>query len=251
MRQDHTGYRNSSDAADCLKAAGVFRRWKTLLLLVVAMCLLLQQASFYLVDQGYIKTNEEAHDDKPAVANEAAEANAVLHFVAKWLPLDSISKLTFGQLTWVINLVNVVLILSAALYCLVLLLSLNVSMYGRLGGMKHITRAFVLSLLMLALLLPWQKVFGGIVTGAVFTPQEMVTSYSSKTEDMRVIVLYYLRFGGYGLLMFLLLMASYLGSLLWARSILRRIEIAEAEIDWHSAHQSYSTEELSGRVGTL
>jgi hypothetical protein len=159
--------------------------------------------------------------------------------------------MTFSRWARTVNLVNTVLISAAAIYCLTLLFSLNISIHGGLGGLKHITRAFILSLVMLVLLLPWQEIFGSVATGAVFTPQEMVKWYSFKTEDVVNIDLYYLRFGGYGLLMFLLLILSGLGSLLWTRAILFRIKVAKAEIDWwSSAHQHVSSAELPGSVGT-
>jgi len=141
---------------------------------------------------------------------------------------DLLSKIKWVQLSWTVNLVNAVLILTATLYCLTLLFSLKVSMHGRLGGINHITRAFFLSLLMLVLLLPWQKVFGSMVTGAVFTPDEIKEWYSAragKTGDMLDTVLYYLRFSGYGVLMLLLLVLSQIRSLRWAKAILRRLEI--------------------------
>ena len=232
MIENNSGYRDPSMAIDCLKATGVFKRWKTLLLLVVAICLGVQQMSFYLLDQGYIQVNDQAHSDGLHDGNQPKEANPVLQFLTKWLPADSMNKMTFDQLAWTINLINFVLIFAAATYCLTLLLSLKVSLQGNLGGIKHITRAFILSLLMLVLLLPWQKMFGGIVMGAVFTPHELLDGYLSKTENMVDSVLYYFRFGGYGLSILLLLILSYLASLFWARAIVRRIKIAEVELDW-------------------
>lgn len=142
--------------------------------------------------------------------------------------LDFLGKITFGQLSWTVNLINAVLILTATLYCLTLLFSLKVSMHGRLGGINHITRAFFLSLLMLVLLLPWQKVFGSMVTGAVFTPGEIEQWYSARAGqngDVLDTVLYYMRFSGYGVLMLLLLILSQIRSLRWAKAILRRLEI--------------------------
>ncbi|MEJ2704782.1 MAG: hypothetical protein P8Z79_20290, partial [Sedimentisphaerales bacterium] len=218
MVESGSHYHDSLITTDCLKAAGVFRRWKTFALLVVAVCLALQQASFYLLDQGYVKINDQVTSDQQIAADQAEEGNPVLQFLAKWLPLDSISKITFDRLAWTLNLVNFVLILAVPIYCLTLLLGLKVSLQGRLGGIKHITRAFILSLLMLVLLLPWQKAFSGIVVGAVFTPQEMLDGYLSKTEETADSVLYYFRFGGYSLLVFLLLMLSDLGSLFWAKA---------------------------------
>lgn len=241
----------SLDKEDCLEAAGVFRRRNTLLLLIVAICLLLLQASFYLLDEGYVKVNGHVNSHEPAAADQAREPNPALQFVARWLPADFISNITFSRWAWTVNFVNTVLILAAAIYCLTLLFSLNISIHGRLGGTKHITRAFILSLVMLVLLLPWQEIFGSVAMGAVFTPQEMVTWYSSKTEDIANVDLYYLRFGGYGILVFLLLILSGLGSLLWTRAILLRIKVAKAEIDWwDSAHQQVSSAELPGSVGT-
>lgn len=291
MVENHLGSNDLLDTTDCLEAVGVFKGWKNLLFLIVVVCLLLLQASFFLVDQGYVKIAGQAYDDEanagpktnveptepigsdelatsvepnmPAEPNESLELNktpetdgpegasqptgpnalaepepvlwrpqavseanpAQLQLAAKWLPADSFSWLTFGRLAWTINLVNAVLILTATLYCLTLLFSLKVSMHGRLGGINHITRAFFLSLLMLVLLLPWQKVFGSVVTGAVFTPDEMVKWYAAKTEDLLDIILYYLRFSGYGVLMLLLLILSQVRSLRWAKAILRRLEI--------------------------
>jgi hypothetical protein len=142
--------------------------------------------------------------------------------------LEFLGNITWGQLSWTVNLVNAVLILTATLYCLTLLFSLKVSMHGRLGGINHITRAFFLSLLLLVLLLPWQKVFGSMVTGAVFTPTELKECYldrAAEAGDMLDTVLYYLRFSGYGVLMLLLLILSQIRSLRWAKAILRRLEI--------------------------
>jgi hypothetical protein len=107
-----------------------------------------------------------------------------------------------------------------------LLFGLKVSMHGRLGGINHISRAFFLSLLMLVLLLPWQEVFGSVVTGAMYTPAELIQwRAADKTKDGFHTVLYYLRFSGYGALILLLLILSQWRSLRWARAILRRLEI--------------------------
>ncbi|MHC4511234.1 MAG: hypothetical protein ACYTAO_20185, partial [Planctomycetota bacterium] len=143
-----------------------------------------------------------------------------------WPSSDFLSRITSEQLAWVVRLVNAVLVLTASLYCLTLMFSLKVSMHGRLGGINHVSRAFFLSLLMLVLLLPWQRVFGGVVAGAVYTPAELMKwCAAEKTDDIFHTVLYYLRFSGYGALIFLLLLLSQYRSLRWAKAILRRLEI--------------------------
>lgn len=295
MVENHAGSNDLLDTTDCLEAVGVFKGWKNLLFVILVVCLLLLQASFYLVDQGIIEITGQAYGvepgaepkpyaepaepgeseevappvvpDTPNAPNEPNESvgldetdaglgkpeemkglighNALaepepalwrpghadepdpvqLRIAAKWLPTEFFSKITYERLAWIINLVNAVLILTATLYCLTLLFSLKVSMHGRLGGINHITRAFFLSLLMVVLLLPWQEVFGSVVTGAVFTPSELAKWHAAGTENMMDKILYYIRFSGYGVLMLLLLILSQIRSLRWAKAILRRLEI--------------------------
>lgn len=181
--------------------------------------------------------NKAAEPNQPADANLASGTTGDLPFEDKgrttnlqraitWPSADFLSNITSEQFAWALRLVNAVLVLTASLYCLTLLFGLKVSMHGRLGGINHISRAFFLSLLMLVLLLPWQKVFGGVVTGAIYTPAELAEWHDAdKTEDVFNTVLYYLRFSGYGALIFLLLILSQYRSLRWAKAILRRLEI--------------------------
>lgn len=351
MVENHGG-NDLLDTTDCLEAVGVFKGWKNFLFLVILLCLLVLQVSFYLVDRGYINIGGQLYGDEPAVEapteradegppdmsgaesssvdpeelpikdepnesnepiedagpvepnepaqpdeavevgeltepnepdeltesvefnepaepseavdvaeqpepNEPAEPNEVsepnepadpnelatssfslrrieskiqstaprMQYAGQWIPKDFMSEITFEQLTLAIRLVNAVLLLTATLYCLTMLFSLKVSMNGRLGGINHISRAFFLSLLMLVLLLPWQQVFGSVVSGAMFTPEELAKAFSGKTDDILDIVLYYLRFSAYGVLILLLLILSQLRSLRWAKAILRRLEI--------------------------
>ena len=183
-------------------------------------------------------TTEPAEPNKAAEPNQPADPNlsasSVLHPAVRsthlqraitWPSADFLSNITSEQFTWAIRLVNAVLVLTASLYCLTLLFGLKVSMHGRLGGINHISRAFFLSLLMLVLLLPWQKVFGSVVTGAIFTPAELNEWHAAEKTDIFNTVLYYLRFSGYGALIFLLLILAQYRSLRWAKAILRRLEI--------------------------
>lgn len=133
--------------------------------------------------------------------------------------------ITFDHVVWLMRFVNAVLILTSVLYCLTMLFSLKISMLGRLGGVNHITRAFFLSLLLLVFVLPWQRVFDGVIAGAIFTPEEFVKCHMEKTGDILDKVLYYMRFCGYMVLVFLLLVLSQIRSCRWAKAILRRLEI--------------------------
>ena len=180
--------------------------------------------------------NVAPESDEPAVPDEAAEPNNPAEPISKagdvklqraitWPPTELFSGITFEYLSLLIRIVNAVLILTATLFCLSMLFSLKVSMLGRLGGINHISRAFFLSLLMLILLLPWQRIFGGMVLGAMYTPDELVKWLSVENKDVFEQVLYYLRFSGYWLLVFLLLILSQIRSVRWGKAILRRLEI--------------------------
>ena len=300
MNEIQAGPNDLLDTTDSLEAVGVFKGWKNFFFIIIVLCLVLLQVSFWLVDRGYIQVSPSAEAAEPVAEGEfaapqitvltipveqnlaptvpaavrpagpvqptklvpseveetvesdktTAEPNQViepnrpadpnltsrttrgekagknLQRAITWPSADFLSGITAEQFAWMVRLVNAVLVLTASLYCLTLMFSLKVSMHGRLGGINHISRAFFLSLLMLVLLLPWQRVFGGVVTGAIYTPAELMSwRATEKTGDTLAMALYYLRFSGYGASIFLLLLLSQYRSLRWAKAILRRLEI--------------------------
>jgi hypothetical protein len=152
----------------------------------------------------------------PAANEPSQEAPAIKQFLF---------GITFDHVIWIMRFVNAIFVLIAVLYCLTMMFSLKVSMLGRLGGINHITRGFFLSLVMLILVLPWQLIFDNHVMGAIFTSSELVKWQAEKTGDMMDMILYYLRFCGYMVLVFLLLILAQIRSSRWAKAILRRLEI--------------------------
>ena len=275
MNENQSGSGNLLDTTDCLEAVSVFKGWKNFLFIIIFLCILILQASFWLVDLGLIPITSDAaasqelssvpetiaepnvigeqeeilieQPAKEAAPNEPVDPNLTVKANSSDISFllasetdietpdnesgDESSKndflfgITFDNIVWVIHVANAILMLAAILYCLTMLFSLKVSMLGRLGGINHITRAFFLSLLMLILLLPWQEVFGNTLIGAIFTSDELIKGYSEKTSDMLDMILYYMRFSGYMILTFLLLLMSQMRSGRWARAILRRLEI--------------------------
>jgi hypothetical protein len=171
-----------------------------------------------------VDPNEEAEPNEPDEGVVKATGQNLQRAIA-WPPAEFLSGITFEFLSWVIRVANALLILTATLYCLSMLFSLKVSMLGRLGGINHISRAFFLSLLMLILLLPWQRIFGGMVPGAIYTPEELLEWCSAEAGDVLDKAIYYLRFSGYWLLVLLLLILSQIRSVRWGKAILRRLEI--------------------------
>jgi len=312
MNENQSGSNNLLDTTDCLEAVGVFKAWKNFFFVIIIICLLLTQISFWLVNMGWIpiplvastttageeqilimpikaefeqnmaqdaneavqetavepnqpveanepeETNQPAESKPPAEPEQTAEANQPAMTEQPDVPNEPaitaqpamteqpavpnepavtaqsageqetsgfLFGINFNHLVWIIRFANAVLILAATLYCLTMLFSLKVSMLGRLGGINHITRAFFLSLLALVLLLPWQRVFSPAIVGAIFTPEEMVKWFSTRTPDLFDGIIYYLRFCGFWLLIVLLLIMAQIRSSRWAGAILRRLEI--------------------------
>ena len=240
MNEGQTNPNDLLDTTDCLEAIGVFRGWKNFLFVIAICCLLVMQVSFWLVNTGYVRADDDTNSDssvavvkdteqiKEAAKQVAAEPNQPAE-AAPQKPQQQASPrfgIKFEQLAWLIRFFNFVLILTAALYCLTMLFSLKVSLLGRLGGINHICRAFFLSLTFLVLLLPWQRFFAGVVVGAMYTPQELSSSYAN-TEISGIFgaILYYLRFTGYWLVVMLLLIFSQFRSVRWAKTVIRRLEV--------------------------
>ena len=226
------------ETTDCLEAIGVFRGWKNLFFVIMLVCLLLVQAAFWLVDLQIVPTrgggSSRAAGVSPtepnAVAKTAtasAEPNeaAGRAAAAARLPSRLLGKLNAGHLARTVELVNGVLIVTAVLFTLAMFFCLMISLVGRLGGIRHISRAFFLSVILLVLVIPWQTLVGSRLPGVVYTFPELMDWLALKNESLVNTIVYYLRFSGYWLIFLLLLIVSQLRSSRWTKSILRRLEI--------------------------
>jgi hypothetical protein len=116
------------------------------------------------------------------------------------------------------------MIVAVGLYCMAMFFSLMVSLIGRLGGISHISRAFFLSLILLMLVIPWQKIQMSVV-GVIYLPTDLYDSLANKSTSVMQAVLHYLRFTGYWLIVMLVLLLSQARSARWTKSMLRRLEI--------------------------
>lgn len=223
------------DTTDCLEAVGVFRGWKNFLFVISLCSLLMLQVSFWLVKIGYVEPAGDAaavgaagpEQIKKPTETVAIDPNQPIKLALK-PEKSSLFGMTFNRLSWLIRFFDFVLILTAILYCLTMLFSLKVSLLGRLGGINHIARAFFLSLTFAVLLMPWQRFFPGmvVVVGAMYTPAELQSACAKADEyNIFATILHYLRFTGYWLLVLLLLIFAQLRGSLWAKAILRRLEV--------------------------
>lgn len=222
------------ETTDCLEAVGVFRGWKNFFFLMVVICLVLGQVSFWLLDLGFVTVPDDPGQTPSAsetvVATAVVDANAPASTPEAddgTLGPGLFSKLNFGHLARTIDVVNGILIVTAALYCMAMFFSLMVSLIGRLGGINHISRAFFLSLIMLVLVVPWQRLLESSVIGVIYTPGDLVTWFTAQSGNDSLVqtALYYLRFTGYWLVVMMLVIMSQTRSARWTKSILRRLEI--------------------------
>jgi hypothetical protein len=250
MNSDQNQQKNLIDTTDCLEAVGVFRGWKNFLFIITLCFLILLQASFWLVNTGHVKADTETEPppaalgepqqtkeaaSEPAVQTEkiqqaakqaTAEPDQPATAEAKLKKILTLSSIKIQHLTQLIRIADWALILTTALYCLTLLFALKISMFGRLGGINHISRAFYLSLIFAVLILPWQKFFGGVIVGAMYTPAELLDACAAaETRGFYGNIFYYLRFTGYWIIVLLVLMAAQCRSTRWTKAILRRLEV--------------------------
>jgi hypothetical protein len=263
MDENQAKQGNMVEASDCLEAVGVFRAWKNFLFVIAVICLILLQVSFWVVDTGMIKNADRAGStdtipskvtppattpsdtkglvvplEENEVESSAEETNKIEETAQKIVGTKSTNEegkqikqdgsslsIKIQYIELAINVCNYVLLVAVGLYCLTMLFSLKISLVGRLGGINHISRAFFLSLIFVFLLMPWQKIFGHILVGAVYTPEELLRWCCDKNDSIFKMILHYLRFSGYWLLVILLLVLAQIRSSRWTKAILRRLEI--------------------------
>jgi hypothetical protein len=256
MGQEQSRFSNLVDTTDCLEAISAIKFWKNLLFVVILLALVLVQGSFWVMNLHLVKADNvvlgpanaetPAAEKQPATEEEKiqeaaklaiAETNATpepnmmqtLHMGAepnKPAPVEVTFKfeLRARHIAAVVRFLDFILIPCSLLYCLTILFAMKVSLIGRLGGINHIARAFFMSLLFVVLLMPWQLMFAPVFAGAMFTPSEMIAACQAQKTQLAYVSMLF-RFTVYWGLALLLLLASLLRSMRWARATLRRLDV--------------------------
>ena len=243
MNDAQPKYDQLVDTTDSLEAIGVFKWWKNFLFIILLVCMLLTQVSFWVVQTKAVRGQHEIvipldSEKVPAekteikiaaeeVTKDANDANAAAANEINKKKLSSYFRINLKYVFWLIRVCNFVLIITAALYCLSILFSLKISLLGRLGGINHISRAFFLSLVFAVIMMPWQKLFGNLVAGVLFTGSELFDACETKNpEAIFSIIFFYLRFCFYWLVALAILIFAQLRTTRWAKATLRRLELA-------------------------
>jgi len=229
---------------DSLEAVSVFRGWKNVFFGIALACLLLTQAAFWMINLKIVEApaasqpavggpeagtvsrassprSEGETPSKPAgQASGAGKADAAGSGIAEGL----LPGLDFEHTARAVALLNGVLVVAAVLLAASIFFGLMVSLVGRLGGLNHISRAFILSLIAVVLLVPWQ-LLGLNVLGVTWTPEELAGWLPTKSASLWNMIFFYLRFTGYWAAVTLLVLLSQARSTRWSKSILHRLEI--------------------------
>ena len=230
------------ETTDCLEAVSVFRGWKNFFFVVLLIALLLTQVAFWVINLGIAEPSVPADTAEAAMETPAGEdvdldaleqtpgeaaatAEEEIDFEDEGLVESVLGGFDYGDLTRGIELVNGVLIIAGTLFCFSLFFSLMVSLVGRLGGIRHVSRAFILSLILLALVIPWQKLLNSTIVGVVWSPAELAEWLETSGDSILNTIIFYLRFTGYWLVALLLLIMAQARTTRWSQAIVRRLEI--------------------------
>jgi hypothetical protein len=164
------------------------RAAKNLFWWLIAAAVVLQLAAFMLVN--FVGVIDPLH--QPPGASQPAQAADPAQ---RWQDV-------FG---WALPATKFLAFASGMLLSLTLLLAVKLSLLGRLGGVAGLISAFFWSLVLLAIITPWQQVMqGAVACGALYNFDELVRAvgkvrcpWGAKNVSFVTQVLFYARFIAY------------------------------------------------------
>jgi len=235
-------------AASYLDTVRMFCGWKNFLFMVIVLCLLIGQASFWLVKAGYVGVENKRQANSPAIAGaqtqtsktagqivndppEAAAAKIEVPVKLPWKANPVAFDITFERVAWLLRVTNHILILASVLYVLAIFFGLTVSLGGRFGGLNHMCAACYFSVIALVILLPWQAAWHPIASGVIYTPSELAgVPGDGRLGPGAAItleqVLIYLRFTGYWILAAAVLVLAQSRSGRWSKIAIGKLKDA-------------------------
>jgi hypothetical protein len=214
-----------TEVTDALEALSVCRFWRNASFVIVIVSMTLTQAMFWLLELDLVRTDLEPTVLTHTVVDAIVDSGASVGEISGSTSPPAALGMTVDHLSCTVRTANGAAILGAILYCLTLQFSVGITVMGKLGGVRHVCRAFFWALLMLVLLLPWQHMFDSFALGLLYSPYELMSAHLEKSQDLFPLALYYLRFCGPWLLGLVFLVMSQIKCMSWVKSILRRLEI--------------------------
>jgi hypothetical protein len=217
-----TNSQNRNETKDALEAYQIFRTARSFFFWIMLLCLIILQIMFWIVNQGKIDAVLNFNSDQ-SQSVFVHHTHQMPSAVANW-PTDNDSPEpdtkrqqntiqdfdNFIRIT--MKIFNTLICFMVILYCLSLLTSINLRIVGRLGGLADSTKAFFLSLFVMALILPWQPLITGRTSVTLFSYQELIQRYLASTTYISSLslesIVYYSRFVGCSLATTLLLFAT-------------------------------------------
>jgi hypothetical protein len=178
----------AADYADALMSA---RRGKNVLLLILLLIVIGQLTLFFLIRYDVLKI------DTSSVTLSAGTASAT---VSATTPPPTTQPVAMTLLQYLVGISGYVGITGAILLSLVLLLLTGIMLVGRLIGVGRMTSAFLLSLVLIVLLFPWQALLNNAnldapefkVPGVLYTWTEITNpragAHFDVSDTMRAIV---------------------------------------------------------------
>ena len=235
--------RQVADEIDCLQAVGAFKSFKNLTFLISFICLALLQAAFWmnyldLIDRAdcpcpellgvltEVTAESSTVEQAAAAASEPSTSGNKAGIFGINAIVSSITRPTCEQMFGIIGVCNYILFITVVLFSLNLLISLKISIVGRLGGINHIARAFLLSLFLLVLIVPWQICLPDMVVGAIYTADELLCADPVPCDGpLADCIFYFGRFTGLWAVVTILLLAAQIRSIRWSKAVVRKLRI--------------------------
>ncbi|MGB7156839.1 MAG: hypothetical protein WBD40_02160 [Tepidisphaeraceae bacterium] len=187
-------------AADYADAIMTARRAKNTLFLLLLLILLAQLALFFL--------------GRNDVLNFTGGAGATVEVPATTQPTTTASAIDpvwIAKLEYLVNLTAYLGIVLTIVLAVVLLLIVKIMLVGRLIGVARLTSAFIWTVVLAALLFPWQAFwpdnFDFKLPGALYTWDELVHRVKFRGELADSTVLFWARFVGFPVLALIILLS--------------------------------------------
>lgn len=213
-----------------MEAYRTFRTTRSFFFWLLLLGMLITGAGFWLVDRGVIDqalllesddvgyvriqaVGGTPHGADPlALWQTAGRQNRTVDIVQDLISLN-------------LKIWNVIIAFSAVIYCLALLIGLKLALVGGLGGLADASKAFFLSLILMVLLLPWQRAINPEIPGALYGYPELIRGYRQLhfQEGVQATLIYYGRFVGLWALGLILLLVAQWRSRQAAKRVQRSI----------------------------